>query len=372
MTKRFSLIRLFGFQISIDYTWFIVFGLAVWALAKGYFPDALPGGRASTYWMMGILAALLLFVSVLLHELSHSIVARRQGLEIRGITLFIFGGMAEMAEEPRDASTELRMALAGPLTSFGLGCVFLITDVLLRSALPPAVAAVLRYVAYLNVALALFNIIPGFPLDGGRVLRALLWKKSGSLKRATNIASQAGKWFAYLLIVIGILFVLSGHLSGMWYVLIGMFLHQAAQISYMRVAYKDGLSGVKVGDLMSRDVVAVDGSLTLDRVVEDFFFKHRFHGFPVLVGAQVRGCITLKDVKEIPRARWATTSASDLLDPKDSSIVLHPDQEAVEALRLMLRMKQGRLPVFSGGRLVGLITRRDIMDLLQIKTDLGD
>jgi len=372
MTRRFSLFRIAGFRISIDFTWFIVFGLAVWALAKGYFPGVLPGLSPSAYWMMGITAAFLLFASVVIHELSHSLVARRYGLEIKGITLFIFGGMAEMAEEPKDATTELRMAIAGPITSFGLGFLFFVSASVLEGILPLAIIAVIRYLAYLNFALAVFNLIPGFPLDGGRVLRALLWKKSGSFSRATNIASRAGKWFAYLLIFLGVFSVLSGQLNGLWYIFIGMFLHQAAHSSSLRVAYKNSLTGVKVADLMSRDVVAVDGSLSLDRLVDDYFFKHRFQGFPVLEGNRVRGCVTLKDVKDIPRDQWPETTAADLLDPECSTILLYPDQEAVEALGIMLRTDHGRLPVFADGRLVGIITRRDIMDLLQIKTDLGE
>ncbi|MFQ6093653.1 MAG: site-2 protease family protein [bacterium] len=372
MARKFNLVRISGFQISIDYTWFVIFGLVTWGLAKGYFPRALPGMSPSTYWAMGVVAALLLFASVLIHELSHSLVARRYGLQIRGITLFIFGGLAEMAEEPKQASTELRMAAAGPITSLALAAVCWTAAYFVGAVLSPAVGAVLRYVAYLNIILALFNLIPGFPLDGGRMLRAVLWRRTGSLKRATNIASRAGKWFAYFLIVLGILSVIAGNIRGLWYVLIGMFLHQAAQMSYIRVAYKDNLSGVKVGDLMSRDVVAIDGSLTLDRLVEDYFLKHRFQGFPVLEGNRVKGCVTLQDIKGIPRSQWTTTKTGDILQPLSGSQFLYPEGDAVEALSVMLRTGQGRLPVFAGERLVGIITRRDIMDLLQIKTDLGE
>lgn len=371
MGRKLSLVRISGFQIAIDYTWFIVFVLVAWGLSVGYFPGALPNMGRSTYWAMGIVASLLLFISVLLHELSHSLVARRYGLEIRGITLFIFGGLAEMTEEPKDASTELNMAIAGPIMSILIGVLCWIAAFLTGDIFLPPVGAVLRYLAYLNFVLALFNLIPGFPLDGGRVLRAVLWKKTGNFKRATNIASRAGKWFAYCLIGFGVFLGLNGNISGLWYVLIGMFLHQAAQMSYMRVAYKDNLSGVKVSDLMSRDVVSVDGSLSLDKLVEDYFFKHRFQGFPVLDGNRIRGCVTIHDVKEVPKSQWATTRIHDILKPLTDSQILHPDGDAVEALSIMLRTGQGRLPVFDGDQLVGVITRRDIMDLFQLKTDLG-
>ncbi|UCE17652.1 MAG: site-2 protease family protein [Gemmatimonadota bacterium] len=371
MTGRLNLVRISGFQIAIDYTWFIIFGLATWGLATGYFPRVLPGMSPLIYWVQGSIATVMLFASVLLHELSHSLVARRYGMEIRTITLFIFGGMAEMAEEPKDASSELNMAAAGPVTSLALGFLCWIVAFLMNSIVTPQVGTLIRYVAYLNVVLALFNIIPGFPLDGGRVLRAVLWRRTGNFKKATNIASRAGKMFAYLLLIVGILSVIGGNLSGIWYVLIGTFLHQAAQMSYMRVAYKENLSGVTVGDLMSRDVVVVDGSQNLDTLVEDFFFKHRFHGFPVLDGDRITGCVTLHDVKEIPRSQWATTRIKEIMAPLPAIEKLHPQGEAVEALSIMLRTGQGRLPVFAGDTLVGVITRRDIMDLFQIKTDLG-
>ena len=371
MFRRLNLVRIFGFQIAIDYTWFIVFGLVTYGLAKGYFPKFLHGMSSEVYWILGAVATLMLFASVVLHELSHSLVARRYGMEIRGITLFIFGGMAEMTEEPRDASSELKMASAGPLASIALGFLCLIIAFLTNSFIPPEVRALIRYVAYLNFILALFNIVPGFPLDGGRVLRALLWRRTGNFIRATIIASRVGKWFAYVLIALGILNVITENLTGIWYVLIGIFLYQAAHMSYMRVAYKENLSGVKVGDLMSRDVVAVDGSLSLVALVEDYFFKHRFHGFPVLEGSRITGCVTLHDVKEIPKADWTTTQTRDIMEPLTESQKLHPRTDAVEALSVMLRTGQGRLPVFLEERLVGVITRRDIMDLFHIKTDLG-
>ncbi|KPL06415.1 hypothetical protein AMJ71_09735, partial [candidate division TA06 bacterium SM1_40] len=293
MLRRIGLFRLFGIQVSLNYTWFIIFALITWTLAVRYFPSTYPGLSPWVYWLVGAVAALLLFVSVLFHEFSHSLVARRSGLPIKEITLFIFGGVAQMGEDVKDPRTELKMAVAGPAASvllavlFGASAAFFYITVG-RSPL----VAVLTYVATLNLILTFFNLVPGFPLDGGRVLRALLWMRTNDIRQATRIASAVGQGFAILLILLGVVSFLSGQLvSGVWLVLIGLFLKQAAELGYRQVMVRRSLMGIKVRELMTAEVVAVDPSLTLERLAHDYFLGYRYSSFPVLQEGEVVGMV---------------------------------------------------------------------------------
>ena len=260
MDKGIKLFKVFGIQISLNYSWFIIFGLIAWSLAQGYFPQMRPNLSLTTYWLMGFITALLLFLSVVLHELSHSYVAMASGIEIKGITLFIFGGVARISREPSDARTEFKIAIAGPATSLALALVFWLSSRGVDFLMPGSViSSIFYYLFLINGILVAFNLIPGFPLDGGRLLRAYLWNRTDNLKEATRIASRVGKWFALLLIFVGFANIITGRLlNGIWFVFIGMFLQQAAAESYQVVVLQHSLEGVKVRDLMTSNVIAVD------------------------------------------------------------------------------------------------------------------
>ena len=374
MDKGIKLFKVFGIQISLNYSWFIIFGLIAWSLAQGYFPQMRPNLSLIIYWLMGVITALLLFLSVLLHELSHSYVAMASGIEIKGITLFIFGGVARISREPSDARTEFKIAIAGPATSLALALVFWLSSRGVDFLMPGSViSSIFYYLFLINGILVAFNLIPGFPLDGGRLLRAYLWNRTDNLKEATRIASRVGKWFALLLIFTGFANIITGRLlNGIWFVFIGMFLQQAAAESYQVVVLQHSLEGVRVRDLMNSNVMAVDEGLSVAELVESYFFKYRFTSFPVVSGEELRGIITLKVVKKLPREEWAYKQVRDIMSGVSSDAVLHPDESAVDALRKMTTEERGRLPVVEGGRLKGILARNDIMSLFKVKSDLGE
>ena len=387
MRRGFDLFTVRGIRISINYTWFIVLGLVVWNM-RGLFRDTYGNFSTATVWAISVASALLLFASVLLHELSHSFVGNRLGLGIKGITLFIFGGIAQLGKEPDDPNTEIQVAAAGPACSLVLSLLFYCLWMLLYALQERSPAGVFRiphssvqdsplmalckYLGHANATLLLFNLVPGFPLDGGRLLRAILWKRMGDVGRSTRIASNMGKGFAILLIVVGLLMIfVMNEFGGAWLVLIGMFLQQAAAGSYQQVLIKKALGGVKVRETMSADVVYVSPSLTLDALVESFFFRYRFSSFPVVDGEVLVGVVDLDEVKHVPREQWHLTTTRDVMTAISEELVVRPDDEAVDALAKMVKSGLGKLPVVAGDRLVGVLTRRDVMALLRMKTDLG-
>jgi Zn-dependent protease/predicted transcriptional regulator len=374
MMKGVKLFRVLGIQISLNYTWFIVFGLIVWSLASGYFPYHYPGLSRSAHWMMGFLGAVFLFLSVLAHEVTHSYIAKKEGMDVSEITLFIFGGVSQLTKEPEDPQKELKVAIGGPASSLVLALIFWILskatspfpDLLLYTGL-------LNYLAFINLALAVFNLIPGFPLDGGRVLRAIYWRKTNNLRKATQIASEAGKWVGVGIILLGLFWILAGNLiGGFWFVIIGIFLRSAAEGGYQQAVMKGALEGVKLKELMSRGVISVQPSLPIDRLVEDFYLTYKHNTYPVIDSDRIIGIITLKQVKEVPRSQWVEKTVRDVMMPLREDITLDPDGEAVDALQKMIRSGEGRLPVVKEGKAVGMISRRDILNLLEIKTDLAE
>ena len=371
--KGFRLFRVLGIQISLNYTWFIVFGLIAWSLASSYFPSQYPGLSRSAHWTMGFLAAVFLFLSVLAHEITHSYIAKREGIEVKEIILFIFGGVSQLGKEPEDPQKEFKVAIGGPISSLILALIFWVLSKATSQA-PNLIlfTGLLGYLAFINLSLAIFNLIPGFPLDGGRVLRAIYWSKTGSLRRATMIATDTGKWIGVGIILLGLFWVLTGNLlGGFWFVIIGIFLRSAAEGGYQQVVMKGALEGVKVKGLMSREVISVPPSLSIHRLVEDFFLTHKHVTYPVTENERIVGIITLKQVKEIPRDQWVEKMVKEVMVPIREEIMLDPEGEAVDALQKMIRTGEGRLPVVKDGKAVGMITRKDILNLLEIKTDLA-
>ena len=371
MRKSFDLINISGFQISIHWSWLFVFLLVISGLSTSYYPNIYPNLSGIIYWIMGIISAIFLFASVLTHEYSHSYIARKNGVDIRGITLFLFGGVAKLGKEPEDPISELKIAIAGPFVSICLGIIFLGMYYLLKGFVCPPVVGIVVYLAAVNFILAIFNLIPAFPLDGGRVLRAFFWKKTGNLMRATYIASNLGKGFAYLLIFWGATSTLLFNFRGIWYVLLGLFLHQAAKASYRQVEIEEGLAGIRVEDIMNKDVVIIDSSLFIQSAVEDYFYKFRYDSFPVLKNGNLVGIIELHHIKDVPREEWITTKIENVMENIKDDKILHPEESAVSALKKIILLGYGRLPVTVHGQVVGMLTRRDIMELLKIKSDLS-
>jgi Zn-dependent protease len=322
---------------------------------------------------MGFLGAVFLFLSVLAHEVTHSYIAKKEGIEVTEIILFIFGGVSQMTKEPQDPQKELKVAMGGPLTSLVLSFIFFILGKTI-SSIPNAtlVTGLLGYLAYINLALAIFNLVPGFSLDGGRVLRALYWRKTGSLRKATYMASEIGKLIGVGIIILGLLWILAGNLiGGFWFVIIGIFLRSSAEGSYQQMEMNRALEGVKVKDVMSTKVISVPPSLSLHTLAEDFYLTYKHITYPVVDGEKIIGIITLRQVKEIPRNQWSEQSVRDVMIPLREEILLDPEEEVARALQKMVRSGEGRLPVVKDGKGIGMVSRRDILHLLEFKTDLG-
>jgi Zn-dependent protease/predicted transcriptional regulator len=370
--KRLTLFRLFGFEVRVDASWLIIAVLITWTLAAGFFPQAYAGLAVSDYWWMGVSGAIGLFSSIVFHEFFHSLVARRLGLPMKGITLFVFGGVAEMDEEPESPRVEFLMAVAGPASSIVLG--FILYAVYVGGndqGWPGQVMGVLYYLFYMNWVLAAFNLFPAFPLDGGRILRATLWKWKNNLKWATKKASAVGRGFGLFLILLGVVNLLLGNfIGGFWLFLIGMFLRGAAQASYRQLMVRRALEGTPVSSIMKKDPVTVPPSLTIDRLVEDYIYKFHFKMFPVADEGRLEGCITTRQVKEVPRDQWEHTTVGEVLAQCSSNNAVPPDYEALKALGLMNRTGNSRLLVVEEGRLLGIISNKDLLSHIAVKMDL--
>ncbi|KKR32778.1 MAG: Membrane endopeptidase, M50 family [Candidatus Gottesmanbacteria bacterium GW2011_GWC2_39_8] len=372
--KRVTLFKLLGFQVRIDLSWLILVVLITWSLAHGYFPFQYKNLPEAIYWWMGAAGTVGLFVSIIFHELCHSLVARRFGLPMRGITLFVFGGVAEMDEEPPSAKAEFLMAVAGPISSVLLGGIFYAMYLFTyKTGWPILVFAVLNYLAILNWLLASFNLLPAYPLDGGRVLRSALWEWKKNIRWATRIASQIGAGFGIALIVFGVLNIVSGVLiGGIWWFLIGMFLRNAAQTSYQQILVRKSLEGEKVRDFMKPEPVTAPSSISIEKLVEDYIYKYHYKMFPVVENDRLIGCITTRQVKDLPREQWASSTIMELVSPCSEENTIGPEEDAMKSLSIMNRSGNSRLMVIDKGKLVGIITLKDIMGFLSIKVDLGE
>jgi Zn-dependent protease len=361
--------RIAGIRINLDYSWFIIFALVLWALVFGYFPSAFRGRPVYEYWIAGTIASVLLFASILFHELMHSLVAIRAGIRIPEITLFLFGGVSRISEEAHDPGAEVRIALAGPLGSFFLALVFWILSTGIHSAafmLP----AIFFYLAQVNLVLGLFNLVPGFPLDGGRVLRAIWWRTTGSFTRATRAAADVGKGVAWIIVILGAVQLFSGALfAGAWMILIGIFLRTVAERGYQELVTRQMLQGIRVRDAMMHEVVSVPPDLPVARLVNEYFFKYGYRGFPVVAGGEVAGIVTLADVRSIPDEERPLRMTREIMAPMSAAIVISPDASLAEALA-RLQEGAGRLLVLHGGRLAGIVTRGGLLRFLEIKSML--
>jgi Zn-dependent protease len=369
--KRIRLFKLLGFEVRLDLSWIVIAVLVTWSLAKGLFPYLYPDLAPEVYWGMGAAGALGLFASIVFHEFCHSLVARKFGMQMKGITLFIFGGVAEMGEEPPTARAEFLMAAAGPLSSFLLSGVFyLISQAGLNGDWPVAVNGVLRYLSGINALLAVFNLLPAFPLDGGRILRSILWGTKQDLQWATRISAGIGSGFGIVLIILGIFRVLGGDIYGVWLFLIGLFLRGAAQGSYQQLVIRKSLEGEPVRRFMNPHPVSVPPSLTVAELVEDYVYKYHYKMFPVLDDGRLVGCVTTRDIKEIPKEQWSRETVAEMATRCAPEATIGPETDAVKALAIMNQTGLSRLLVAENGRLIGILTLKDLLAFLSLKVEL--
>jgi Zn-dependent protease/CBS domain-containing protein len=371
--KRFKLFKMFGFQVSIDLSWIIIAILIAWSLSTGVFPFEYKNLATRTYWIMGAIGAIGLFISIILHEFSHSIVARLHGLPMKGITLFIFGGVAEMGDEPPSAKAEFWIAVVGPLSSIAIAFIFYgLYRLGAHINWPEPVNGVIVYLAMINGLLAAFNLVPAFPLDGGRILRSALWGWKKNLRRATRIASAIGGGFGILLIILGVLRVVGGNfVGGMWLFLIGMFIQSAAKMSYQQLITRKALEGEPLQRFMNTNPVVVPASATVTQLVEDYVYRHHFKMYPV-VNEKLEGCVTTKQIKEVPRKEWPQITAGELAQKCTSENTITPQTDAVQALSQMRRNHASRLMVVEDGKLVGIIALKDMLEFLSLKIELDE
>ena len=360
-----------GIDIYINVSWIIILVLLTWSLAVSWFPSIYPGWSAGTYWIVSLIAAILLFVSVLLHELAHSVVARARGLPVHNITLFIFGGISNIEQEPPSAGVEFQMAVVGPVVSILIGIVCYLLLLPIRGTDSP-VAGILGYLALTNVTLGIFNLIPGFPLDGGRVLRSIIWRVTGSLRKATRIATIVGEVVAYLFILGGIwLFFTGDIIGGIWIGFIGWFLLSSARAANSQVMLQSMFRGVKVSQVMNPAPITVPANISLQKLVDEYFLPRGLRSALVTQGDQLAGLITLGDIRHVPREQWAQTPVGYAMIPLDRLRVVYPEQNLNDVMPLIAGQDVNQLPVVQEGRIVGVLSRDSIMRFLEIRRSLG-
>jgi Zn-dependent protease/predicted transcriptional regulator len=364
--------RIMGIPVRIHYTLWLVFILIAWSLAYGYMPHQYPGLSVLTYWAIGIASAVILFASVLIHELSHSYIAKKNGLPIARITLFFFGGVSEMTEEPQNAGLEVRMAAAGPLMSFliagVLGALWYLTE-LVKAPVP--IVATLGYGALINAALGLFNLVPAFPLDGGRVFRGSLWKRSGNLIGATSTATRVSEALSLLMMFGGFVAIIFGDfVDGIWIVVLGWFIRSGAETSLRQTLVGEALTGVAAGSIMTRNVLAVPPDITVQQSISNYFLVHPHGGYPVLRDGRIIGLITLRCVRSVPAELRETRTVEQAMVPYEQTIMIGPSMSALDAMQLMARKRVGRLLIAENGQLLGIMTRGDLMKAIQTRQEL--
>jgi Zn-dependent protease/CBS domain-containing protein len=362
--------RVFGIPIDLDYSWFLIAVLVTWMLAVNYYPAEFKGGTSVEYWLMGAVTAILFFVSIVVHELAHSWVAIRYKIPVNRITLFIFGGVSQIAGEPPSASAEFLIAVVGPLTSFVLAVLFFLSERLLTNIAPAL--AVAKYLALINGTLGLFNLIPGFPLDGGRVFRAIVWGAIKNFRRATVIAANTGRFFGFLFIIWGVSQALRGSVvNGLWIAFIGWFLESAAGAQVQQQMVQGLLVGHKVSEVMGNACAHVSGDASLQKIIDQEVLTHGRQCFLVDRGDRVVGLLTLHNMKEIPRPSWTTTTAAQAMIPVEKLKTIEPKAELWTALEKMGRDGINEMPVMQGNEVLGLLSTGDIVKYLHTLQQVG-
>ncbi|MGH7145044.1 MAG: site-2 protease family protein [Planctomycetota bacterium] len=362
--------KIFGIPIGLDYSWFLIFGLLTWMLAASYYPTEFKHWTPLQYWATGALTSIALFASVLLHELGHSVVAMRYKIPVRSITLFLFGGVAEIGSEPPGPLAEFLIAIAGPFVSLVLGVFFML--LLPVTAPVETIYGLVEYLAYINIALVVFNLIPGYPLDGGRVFRAIVWAITGNMRRATLIAANVGRFFAFLFFGLGVWAIFSGDLGGgLWIIFIGWFLDKTASAQIQMTLLRGLLAGHTVAQAMGDRCAEIPAYLTLQELVDDHVLGAGQRCFLVHQDNSHLGLMTLHRIKEIPRTEWPLTTAGEVMLPLDQSRQVTPQTGLWAALQLMDRGGVNQLPVLADGRVVGMLSREDVITFLSTLQALG-
>lgn len=375
MEAQIKLGRIFGIKIGLHYSWLIIAPMIAFSLA-GYFIAGNPTWGTGVIWTMAIVTALLFFAAIVAHELSHALVARRRGLPVRSITLFALGGVAQFEKEPEDAKTEFMVSIVGPIASAVIGFVCLSLAWMLgwKVMAEPAkpLNAMLVWLGYINIGLAIFNLLPGFPMDGGRVLRSIVWWRTGDAQQATRVAAMTGQVVAFALIIFGIYRFFGGAgISGLWMAFIGWFLFNASKNAYIQQKLAQQLRGVRVGDLMTRDCTVVDGNDNLQTFVQDYLLHTERRCFLVAEQGVVTGVITQSEVKGIPQARWPYTIVYDVMCPLEQLRTVTPETPVSEALEIIGREDINQLPALANGRLEGMISRDQILSYLLTRAELN-
>ena len=361
-----------GIDIKLNYSWFLIFFIITWSIATAYLPNNYPGKSESFYWLVGAASALSLYISILLHELAHSTIALRNGIGINSITLHFFGGVSEINEESNNPKTEAIMAFVGPLTSMVIGVSLMSISILFGGSLPDTVRAVIFYSGYVNIALALFNLIPAFPMDGGRVLRAILWARSGDIVKSTRTASKVANFISILIMGFGFLSLFTGgSLNGFWLVFVGLFISRASEAGLSQTIISEVLGEMHVRDMMTHEVHTVGPEVTIQRLIDEWFNVYKHQGYPVVQNEALLGIITNEDVRRVEADRRSTLTVGDVMKKKSEVISVSPDEKAADALLKMAKKNIGRLPVVEDGRLVGIVTRSDFNKIIQMKTQFN-
>jgi Zn-dependent protease/CBS domain-containing protein len=369
--------KAFGIQLRLHYSWFLIFALVTWLLASAYFTEkAYPTWSLSDRIGAGLITSILFFGSVLVHELMHSIVSQRQGIPVQSITLFIFGGVSQITSEPKQPADEFRMAIVGPLASLVLGGIFFGIYFQLRGGNTFAaqfVTGIAFWLGYINVALGAFNLIPGFPLDGGRVLRSLIWARNHDLRRSTRIASNAGRVVGFLFIFGGIFIIFFFGLlfQGIWLALIGWFLESAAVGSYQQLLMQEMLKGHVASEIMSSDCAIIPPDMTIDHLVNGNILTSGRRCFPVASGSQIMGLMTLHNVKEVPREQWSTETVKEAMTPFDKLKWVRPDEELSSVLRILTQDDINQVPVVQDNKIIGMVSRENLLNFVHVRSRLG-
>ena len=367
-----KLFKIFGIEIRLDYSWFVIFALLVYYFGFSYFPAVLPNLNKGLIAIITVITVLLFFFSILFHEVSHSVVAKKKGIKVSRISLFIFGGMSEIEKEPDQPITELLMSLAGPIASFVISAVFAIIWFFTKNI--PAISIPAGYLTWINLFLGIFNLLPGYPLDGGRVLRSIIWKATNNLKRATFIASTVGRIIGFLMIAVGIYFIFTNNfLNGIWLAFIGWFLQSSAYLSYRQLIFDSSIKAFKVKDMMNTNIVTIKRDTTVGEIVNNYFMKYKFGIFPVVDNhdnKKLIGFISIHDIKSVPREQWDSIDAMDIAEEVKENETISSEAEANEAIRQMSKYNLNHLVILSDKKLKGMITKSDILQFMQLYSEL--
>ncbi len=369
---KIHILKLLGFDIYIDASWIIIFSLILWSLAKGLFVHYYPDLPELIRWGMGFVSAIGLFVSIIFHELSHSLVAKKFGLKIESITLFVFGGVAQMKEEPPNAKAEFFIAIAGPIFSLFLSFCFGVLFVLAQNMhLPEPLIGILGYLGAVNLVLALFNLMPAFPTDGGRILRALLWWRYKDIYKATYIASRTGMVFAFLFISLGFFSIIGGNtIGGLWWIVIGYFLFNAANLSFQKCYIDQIFKSRKVKEFMNENPITVTSSITLNELITNYIYRFHFKMFPVTQNGNLLGTISTNEIKEVPFERRNETVVAEVMKKITTQTSANPEEKVADVLSKMNASGISRFPVVKGDKLAGIISLKDLLSFISLKIEL--